>query len=115
MQSMIPPLYAHMLIGTTPDVKETPVADDTAVDDTLWKIIAHDDPITTMEFVVWAMVQFFHKPLIFAEAIMWQVHNEGQSVVDVLPKPEAEKRVSQATFAARLQGFPFRFTIEPGP
>lgn len=78
-----------------------------------WKVIAHDDPITTMEFVVRIMVQIFKKPLIFAEAIMWQVHNEGMSVVDVLPKPEAEARVRAATFAARLEGFPFRFTIEP--
>jgi ATP-dependent Clp protease adaptor protein ClpS len=79
----------------------------------LWKIIAHDDPITPMEFVVRVMVQIFKKPLILAEAIMWQVHNEGLSVVDSLPKPEAEYRVRKATAAARLEGFPFRFTIEP--
>lgn len=79
----------------------------------LWKVIAHDDPITTMEFVVRIMVQIFKKPVVFAEAIMWQVHNEGQSVVDVLPRVEAEFRVKKATAAARLEGFPFRFTIEP--
>jgi len=100
-------------VESTPDIKEAPVTDDTDTADGRWKVIAHDDPVTTMDFVVWAMVQFFHKPLIFAEAIMWQVHTEGLSVVDVLPKAEAERRVSQATFAARLQGYPFRFTIEP--
>lgn len=78
-----------------------------------WKVIAHDDPVTTMEFVVRIMVQVFKKPLIFAEAIMWQVHNEGLSVVDTLPKAEAERRVKIATMAARLEGFPFRFTLEP--
>jgi ATP-dependent Clp protease adaptor protein ClpS len=78
-----------------------------------WKVIAHNDDITTMEFVVRIMVQIFEKPLILAEAIMWQVHNEGQSVVDVLPKAEAEHRVRKATAAARLEGFPFQFTIEP--
>ena len=79
----------------------------------LWKVIAHDDPVTTMEFVVRIMVQIFKKPVVFAEAIMWQVHNEGLSVVDTLPKAEAELRVKMATMAARLEGFPFRFTIEP--
>jgi len=79
----------------------------------LWKVIAHDDPVTTMEFVVRIMVQIFKKPLILAEAIMWQVHTEGQSVVDVLPRGEAERRVGRATAAARLEGFPFRFTLEP--
>ncbi|HRQ41436.1 MAG TPA: ATP-dependent Clp protease adaptor ClpS [Chloroflexota bacterium] len=108
-------ILSQMLTGTAPNVQDTPVVDDTAVDDTRWKVIAHDDPVTTMDFVVWVLVQFFYKPLIFAEAIMWQVHTEGQSVVDVLPKAEAERRVAGATFAARLQGFPFRFTIEPEP
>jgi ATP-dependent Clp protease adaptor protein ClpS len=78
-----------------------------------YKVIAHDDAFTTMEFVVRIMVQIFKKPVIFAEAIMWQVHNEGASVVDVLPKPEAERRVRAATLAARIEGFPFRLTIEP--
>jgi len=92
-------------------VEEKKTADeDTA--DRLYKVIAHDDPVTTMEFVVRIMVQVFKKPLIFAEAIMWQVHNEGQSVVDVLPKAEAERRVARATAQARFEGFPFRFTIE---
>ena len=81
--------------------------------ESLWKVIAHDDPVTTMEFVVRIMVQIFKKPVIFAEAIMWQVHNEGLSVVDTLPKAEAERRVKMATMAARLEGFPFTFTLEP--
>lgn len=97
---------------------ETEIAEETKVEaeeteDKLYRVIAHDDPVTTMEFVVRIMVQVFKKPLIFAEAIMWQVHNEGLSVVDVLPLAEAEFRVRKATAAARLEGFPFRFTIEP--
>jgi ATP-dependent Clp protease adaptor protein ClpS len=95
---------------------ETEEAQQLDLDETresLCKVIAHDDPFTTMEFVVRIMVQIFKKPLIFAEAIMWQVHNEGLSVVDTLPKSEAELRVRQATLAARLEGFPFSFTIEP--
>ena len=95
------------------DVLEEVVADDTATDDSLWKVIAHDDDRTTMEFVVRIMVQIFKKPVIFAEAIMWQVHNEGNSVVDALPKPEAEFRVKKAMAQARLEGFPFKLTIEP--
>ncbi len=98
-----------------PDLAEelftTTTADTTG--DQLWKVIAHDDPVTTMEFVVRIMIQVFKKPVILAEAIMWQVHNEGQSVVDTLPKAEAERRVRRATAVARLEGFPFRFTLEP--
>ncbi len=106
------PMQTLVDVGRPKTAKEEKT--DTAVaHDPLWKVIAHDDPVTTMEFVVRIMVQVFKKPLIFAEAIMWQVHTEGQSVVDVLPRAEAEHRVGKATAAARLEGFPFRFTIEP--
>ncbi|MCP4361626.1 MAG: ATP-dependent Clp protease adaptor ClpS [Chloroflexi bacterium] len=104
-----------MIGHSQPDIAEEQDVDTSTGGDNLWKIIAHDDPVTTMEFVVRIMVQIFRKPHIFAEAIMWQVHTEGQSVVDVLPKAEAEHRVRKATAAARLEGFPFRFTIEHEP
>ena len=100
---------------TEPDLAQEQAVEPDEALEKLWKVIAHDDPVTTMEFVVRIMVQIFKKPLILAEAIMWQVHNEGLSVVDTLPKPEAEYRVRKATAAARLEGFPFRFTIEPEP
>jgi ATP-dependent Clp protease adaptor protein ClpS len=100
------------VIGDTKVQEAQRTEQDEAVE-SLWKVIAHDDPLTTMEFVVRIMVQIFKKPIIFAEAIMWQVHNEGLSVVDTLPKSEAERRVRRATLAARLEGFPFRFTLEP--
>lgn len=105
-----------LMMGTAVAAPKVDKKQKTNQDETLEKrvkVIAHDDPITTMEFVVQVMVQIFKKPVIFAEAIMWQVHNEGKSVVDVLPKPEAERRVKQATLLARYEGFPFRFTIEP--
>ena len=111
---MIQAIINQTSIGVEkPGIEEDQLVDDETTSGKRWKIIAHDDDITTMEFVVRIMVQIFKKPLILAEAIMWQVHNEGQSVVDVLPKAEAEHRVRKATVAARLEGFPFRFTIEP--
>ncbi|MGB1253641.1 MAG: ATP-dependent Clp protease adaptor ClpS [Candidatus Promineifilaceae bacterium] len=97
----------------SPEIYEDQLVQTSHTSDDLWKVIAHDDPVTTMEFVIRVLVQVFKKPIIFAEGIMWQVHNEGQSVVDALPKPDAESRVRVATTMARLEGFPFRFTIEP--
>ncbi len=105
--------YQATTAVTEPDVEEEKLVDKDEALEKRWKVIAHDDPVTTMEFVVRIMVQIFKKPVVFAEAIMWQVHNEGLSVVDVLPKSEAERRVRKATLAARLEGFPFRFTLEP--
>lgn len=112
MHTQTQPLAPYQT-SVTPDVEEVQIVETTDTSDDLWKVIAHDDPFTTMEFVVRIMVQVFKKPLIFAEAIMWQVHNEGQSVVDTLPKADAERRVRIATVQARMEGFPFQFTIEP--
>lgn len=106
-------IETKMSTAVPPDVLEEQQIEQEAELEKRYKVIAHDDPVTTMEFVVRIMVQIFKKPLIFAEAIMWQVHHEGASVVDVLPKAVAEQRVGQATTQARLEGFPFRFTIEP--
>ncbi len=95
--------------------QQTSVAIDETTDEKQeerWKIIAHDDTVTTMDFVIRLMITVFHKPHIFAEAIMWQVHNEGNAVVDVLPKTEAERRKNKATAAAWMEGFPFKVTIE---
>jgi ATP-dependent Clp protease adaptor protein ClpS len=79
----------------------------------LWKVIVHNDTATPMDFVILILVRIFQRPLIIAEAIMWEAHNNGNAVVVVLPKAEAEKRVKEAWFAARLEGFPLTFTLEP--
>ncbi len=107
-----------MATVTTPDVATPDLDEDIAVDveksaEKLWTVIAHDDPFTTMDFVIRIMVQVFKKPAVFAEAIMWQVHTEGKSAVDALPKAVAERRVRIATVQARMEGFPFLLTIEP--
>ncbi len=112
LMTQLRPILSETAV-TEPDLAQEQAIEPEEALEKLWKIIAHDDPITTMEFVVRIMVQIFKKPLILAEAIMWQVHNEGLSVVDTLPRPEAEYRVRKATAAARLEGFPFRFTLEP--
>lgn len=78
----------------------------------LWKVIGHDDPFTTMEFVVRIIVQVFKKPVIMAEMMMWEIHNDGRSIIDALPKAEAERKVRIATLQARMEGFPFRLSIE---
>ena len=105
--------YLNSTTITRPQIEQESVVEVEDSAEKLWKIIAHNDDFTTMEFVVRIMLEIFKKPLIFAEAIMWQIHNEGQSIVDALPKAEAESRVRRAMLAARLEGFPFKLTIEP--
>lgn len=80
--------------------------------DDLWKVIVHNDDVTPMDFVIAVLVRIFKRPLIIAEAIMLEAHHNGQAIVMALPRAEGEKRIHQAHFAARLEGYPLTFTLE---
>lgn len=79
----------------------------------IYKILIHNDDATPMQFVIAVLVKIFERPLVLAEAIMWEAHQNGNAVVMAEPKKQAEARVGKAHFAARLDGYPLTFTIEP--
>ncbi len=106
--SMLQPLCAAV---ATPDVEID--KDQDVKHDDLWKIIIHNDNVTSIDFVRYVLVRIFEKPLIFADAITMEAHNNGNAVVDALPKTEAQTRINKAQFAARLEGYPLKFTLEP--
>ena len=45
--------------------------------------------------------------------VMYAAHYQGEAVVQVLPKGEAEKRINKAHFAAGLEDYPLHFSMEP--
>lgn len=78
-----------------------------------FKVIIHNDDVTTFEFVIRILQTIFDHNVMTAEQIAWRTHTTGAAYVGTYPKSEAEKRVGKAHFAAMLEGFPLRFTIEP--
>ena len=78
----------------------------------LSKVIVHNDDITPYDFVVAVVVRFFHFDVHQAELITWTAHTAGKALVAELPLDAARQRVGRAHFAASLEGFPLRFTIE---
>lgn len=78
----------------------------------LHKIIMWDDAVTTMEFVVRMLIHVFGKDPQTAEALMFEVHTNGSSIVDALPLERAEFKVERVHQAAFLEEFPFKCTIE---
>lgn len=78
-----------------------------------YRVLIHNDDVTPMDFVVAILLRVFNHSLIIAEAIMWEAHSKGIARVATLPKSEAVKKVAQAHFAAQLEGYPLRLTIEP--
>ncbi|MDX1688126.1 MAG: ATP-dependent Clp protease adaptor ClpS [Candidatus Promineifilaceae bacterium] len=100
---------------TTPDVEKEEELDEQeeTAEEPPWKVLIHNDDVTPYNFVVAILIRIFELTPIIAEHITYLAHTKGIALVTVLPKSEAERRVGKAHFAARLEGFPLTFTLEP--
>ena len=78
-----------------------------------YRVIIHNDDVTPMEFVLHILISVFTLTGPHALHVMYAAHFHGSAYVQTLPKPEAEKRIGQAHFSARLSGYPLEFSIEP--
>ena len=106
------PNYPMQLIAN-PEIEEEIGTIEDVGDDDLYKVIIHNDDSTPMDFVIYVLVEIFKRPIVFAEAIMWEAHNNGLAIICSLPKSEAETKVRQAHFRARISGYPLKLTMEP--
>ena len=79
----------------------------------LYRVICHDDPVTTMDFVVEVLTAIFRLSQPRAIEVMLDVHNKGAALVGCYPRSLAERRVNRAKSKARAQGFPLTFSVEP--
>lgn len=77
-----------------------------------YRVIVHNDPVTTMEFVLYVLINVFMLAGPRAVQVMYTAHYHGSAYVVSLPKKEALLRIHRAHLSARLAGFPLRFTLE---
>ena len=98
---------------TTPEREATERAEEQTAHEPLYRVIIHNDNVTTMDFVVKVLVKIFFLDVSQAETVMYAAHVHGSAYVQTLPKTEAQKRINAAHFAAGMVGFPLRFTMEP--
>ena len=78
----------------------------------MYRVIIHNDDVTPMDFVIHILITVFNIPNTNAMNIMYTAHLNGEAYVQTLPKLEAQRRVSKARFAARLQSYPLDFSIK---
>ncbi|MDX1521318.1 MAG: ATP-dependent Clp protease adaptor ClpS [Anaerolineae bacterium] len=78
-----------------------------------YRVIIHNDDVTTFEFVIAVLIRIFEVTVYRAEQIAYEAHTQGNSYVATLPLEEAKSRVFKAQYLARQQGYPLTFTIEP--
>ena len=78
----------------------------------LFKIIYINDEVTTMNFVVESLVDYFNYTEDTAAGITKSIHDTGSAVVAILPYEIAEQRGIEVTISARSQGFPLQIKVE---
>ena len=78
----------------------------------MWRVIFHNDNKTTMEFVIFLLIQVFHKTMQEATAIMLEVHEKDASIVGVYTHEVAENKMNICVTTARKEGFPLNVSIE---
>lgn len=79
----------------------------------LYRILIHNDDVTTMEFVVLVLLHVFKKSEREAVEIMFTAHQSGTALVAIMPLEVAELRIDQAHSMARTAKYPLTFTCEP--
>ncbi|MCT4509993.1 MAG: ATP-dependent Clp protease adaptor ClpS [Tepidibacter sp.] len=77
-----------------------------------YKVIMYNDDYTTMEFVIYVLMNIFNKKIESANKIMLNVHKKGVGIAGVYPYDIAATKVSIAMNMAKEEGFPFKLTIE---
>ena len=79
----------------------------------LYKVFYINDDVTTINFVVTSLVQYFNHTEESAVKLTEDIHENGSAVVAVLPYEVAEQKGIEVTLEARKMGFPLQVKIEP--
>ena len=79
----------------------------------LHKVMLVNDDFTPREFVVSVLKGEFRLSEEQARRVMMTAHRRGVCVVAVFTKDIAEAKATNATDAARKNGYPLLFTTEP--
>jgi len=93
---------AEIKIKPNTDLKEPP----------LFKIIYINDDVTSMEFVVETLIEYFNYNTDTAQGITQDIHEKGSAVVAVLPHEIAEQLGIEVTLDARSRGYPLQIKVE---
>jgi len=78
----------------------------------LFKIIYINDDVTSMEFVIDSLIDYFDYNTESAMSITENIHMEGSAVVAILPYEIAEQKGIEVTLDARSQGYPLQVKVE---
>lgn len=96
-----------------PERREAPVSRERPRQAPRWRVLLHDDSVTTFEFVIGLLRELFRKGHREAARLTHEVHRTGVAVITVTSRERAELYVEQVRSKARPRGYPLTATIEP--
>jgi len=79
----------------------------------MYKVLIHNDPVTSFEFVVRILVYVFNREVKAAWKLAHEVHTSDVGLAGIYPLEHAEHLVEQAKSLARTEKYPLTFSIEP--
>ena len=94
------------------EIKTTLKPNLSLVEPPMFKIIYLNDEVTSMEFVVSTLIEYFNYTDDTAVHITQNINSQGSAVVAVLPYEIAEQKGIEVTISARSQGFPLQVKVE---
>ena len=78
----------------------------------LYKVFLLNDDYTTMDFVVFILVDIFSKTIEEAKKIMLDVHKNGKGIAGIYPYDIAKTKVEIVKKRSLENEFPLQVTIE---
>ena len=95
------------------EIEEEIDAEGEQAEEPLFDVLIHNDDVTPMDFVITVLRRIFELSAPDAVGVMYTAHYTGLAYVQTLPKGEAQRRIGKAQFAAGLEGYPLKFSMEP--
>lgn len=77
-----------------------------------YRVIIHNDPVTTFEFVISLLGTVFHKSYEEAYEITLYVHEMGAGTAGIYTKEIAQEKTLEGLVMAKASGFPINITYE---
>ena len=100
-------------MGTKAVTRTKPVPNLTLQEPPMYRVVYINDNVTTMEFVIETLIDFFSYNTETALKITEDIHSQGAAVVAVLPYEVAEQKGIEVTLCARSQNYPLQVKLEP--
>ena len=78
----------------------------------MYKVTFFNDNITPMDFVLQVLKEIFKHNIDRAEAIMQQIHQNGQGVAGIYTYEIAEQKGVETSVLARESGYPLQVKVD---